>query len=111
VKSALRPLHQLGGGFERQLDVVGLTESQAAKYCLYFERGCANPVRAFQQMARRLGIPCKYSGRSRVYDPRVLDAFMDREAWTRRHKPTPKQRVSKLALVHAASVDRSSSTV
>jgi hypothetical protein len=95
------PLHQLRGGFQRQPDVPLLTEAQAAERAKYFDRGCANPVRAFQQMARRLGMPCKFAGRARLYDPRVVDAFMDREPWTRRHKPTPKQRVARrFAVVH-----------
>jgi len=63
-----------------------LTETEAAHHCRYFDRGCENPVRAFQQCARRLGIPVKHVGRTRLYDPRVLDAFMDRAAWTSRHR-------------------------
>jgi hypothetical protein len=62
-----------------------LTEAEAAQYCRYFDRGCAHPVRAFQQHARRAGIPVKYSGRARLYEPRVLDAFLDRANWTSRH--------------------------
>lgn len=66
-------------------DVRLLTEREAAEHCRYFDRGCANPVRAFQQAARRLGVPVKYLGRTRLYDPRVLDAFLERATWTRRH--------------------------
>jgi hypothetical protein len=62
-----------------------LTEREAAEHCRYFDRGCANPLRAFQKWARRKAIPVKRAGRSRLYDVRVLDAFMDGEAWTARH--------------------------
>ena len=63
-----------------------LTEAEAADHCRYFDRGCANPVRAFQKWARRVGIPVKRAGRKRLYDPRVLDAFLDGETWTTRHR-------------------------
>jgi hypothetical protein len=99
-----RPVHQLGGGFERQPDVVLLTETEAAQRSRYFDRGCADPVRAFQQWARRMGVPVSYVGRARLYDPTVLDAFMARKPWTLRHREVrPKQPVTKLTF-HAASV-------
>lgn len=99
------PVHQLGGGFQSQPDVVLLTEAEAAQRLRYFDRGCANPVRAFQQWARRVGMPVSYVGRARLYDPTVLDAFMARKPWTLRHREVRSQKsVSKLALVHAASV-------
>lgn len=62
-----------------------LTERQAADYCKYTERDLKDPVRAFQVWARRWGVPVKYVGRFRLYDPTVLDAFMDRDSWTKRH--------------------------
>lgn len=71
----------------RLQDVKLLTEKEAAERCRYFDRGCADPVRSFQRTARRLGIPVKRVGRTRLYDPRVLDAFMEKETWTRRHRP------------------------
>jgi len=63
-----------------------LTEQEAAAHCRYFDRGCAQPVRAFQQWARRAGVPVKRAGRARLYDARILDAFMEDAPWTRRHK-------------------------
>lgn len=67
-----------------------LTEREAAEHCRYFDRGCANPLRAFQKWARRQAIPVKRAGRARLYDPRILDAFMSGESWTRRHaEPKP----------------------
>jgi hypothetical protein len=106
VKSALRPVHQLGGGFQREADVVLLTETEAAQRCRYFDRGCADPVRAFQQWARRVGMPVSYVGRARLYSPTVLDAFLERKPWTLRHREVgAKQLVPrKLSLVHAGSV-------
>lgn len=74
-----------------------LTEREAAEHCRYFDRGCTKPVEAFQKWARRAGVPVKYVGRSRLYDPRVLDAFLERETWTRRHQPVRQRR--RLALV------------
>jgi len=86
---------------QRHTDVVArlddlLTETAAARLCKYFDRGCTHPVRAFQQWARRKGIPVKVVARQRLYDPRVLEAFLDREAWTRRHAPkaSPRQLVA-----------------
>lgn len=55
-------------------------------HCRYFDRGCTHPVRAFQQWARRAGIPVKVAGRARLYDPAVLDRFLDRATWTRRYR-------------------------
>jgi hypothetical protein len=96
-----RPVHQLGGGFERQSDVLLLTEAEAAQRCRYFDRGCSDPVRAFQQWARRVGMPVSYVGRARLYDPTILDAFMARKPWTLRHREVrPQKSVSKLALAH-----------
>lgn len=80
-----------------------LTELQAAERALYFERGLAKPVRAFQAWARRAGLPVKYSGRKRLYDPRILEAFLDREDWTRRHA-SPVRSVNRPRPVHARSV-------
>lgn len=62
-----------------------LTEREAAEHCRYYDRGCAYPVRAFQKWARRAGVPVQVVARARLYDPRVLDAFLNREPWTRRH--------------------------
>jgi hypothetical protein len=75
---------------DRHADVVSepvklLTERQAAERACYFEFGLKDPVRAFQMWARRKGIPVKVAGRRRLYDPRVLEAFLDREKWTRKH--------------------------
>jgi len=69
-----------------------LTETEAAQHCRYFDRGCADPVRAFQQFARRAGIPVKFAGRRRLYDPAILDRFLDRDTWTRRHAHLRPQR-------------------
>lgn len=66
-----------------------LTETEAARFCRYFDRGCAHPVRAFQQWAIRAGVPVKRVGRARLYDLRVLEAFLEREPWTRRHSGRP----------------------
>ncbi len=63
-----------------------LTEAEAAARFRYFDRGLTDPVAAFQRMARRRGIPVKYAGRTRLYDPRILDAFLERKPWTRRHR-------------------------
>jgi hypothetical protein len=63
-----------------------LTEAEAAARCRYDERQCKDPVRAFQRWARRAGIPVKHVGRARLYDPRILDAFLDRATWTKRHR-------------------------
>jgi hypothetical protein len=65
-----------------------LTEREAAERCRWFDRGCTDPVAAFQKWARRAGVPVKRAGRARLYDPRVLDAFLEREPWTRRHANT-----------------------
>jgi hypothetical protein len=105
-----RPVHQLGGGFQREADVVLLTETEAAQRCRYFDRGCSNPVRAFQQWARRVGMPVSYVGRARLYSPTVLDAFMERKPWTLRHVRSVKS-VSKLALVHTPSLGHGAPTV
>jgi hypothetical protein len=43
-----------------------LTEAEAAQYCRYFDRGCAHPVRAFQQHARRAGIAAEPGCMSRA---------------------------------------------
>lgn len=81
-----------------QAPVQLLTEREAADRCRYFDRGCTDPIRAFQQWARRKGIPVKVVARGRLYDPRVLEAFMDRDGWTKRHAresarlTSPKQR-------------------
>ncbi len=82
---ASRPQHELERRSQGQPQI--LTEREAAEHCRYFDRDCVNPVRAFQKWARRVGMPVKRAGRSRLYDPRILDAFMEREPWTRRHKP------------------------
>lgn len=63
-----------------------LTEREAADRCRYFDRGLRDPLGSFQRFARRAGIPVKYAGRARLYDPRILDAFLDRDPWTRRHR-------------------------
>lgn len=106
MKFAVYPLQKSAGGFQREADVVLLTETEAAQRCRYFDRGCADPVRAFQQWARRVGMPVSYVGRARLYNPSTLDAFMARKPWTLRHRevgakqPVPR----KLSLVHAGSV-------
>jgi hypothetical protein len=66
-----------------------LTESEAAEHARYFDRGVKNPVRAFQRWARRAGVPVKRVGRARLYAPYILDAFLDLETWTRRHRELP----------------------
>lgn len=84
----LAKLDQLVCGPERQAHVaesILLTEAEAAAHCRYFDRGCVHPVRAFQQWARAAGVPVKRVGRARLYDPKVLDAFLDGKLWTRRH--------------------------
>lgn len=86
MKIRSRPLQQIQRGVQGQSDVVLLTETEAAQRARYFDRGCVDPVRAFQQSARRLGIPVKRMGKARLYDPRVLDAFLEGEGWTYRHK-------------------------
>lgn len=80
-----------------------LTETEAARHCRYFDRGLLNPVRAFQVFARRAGIPVKRAGRARLYDPRILDAFLDREDWTQRHKAGTTPGVSQRRLTIAQS--------
>lgn len=76
-----------------------ISEAAAAEHCGYFDRSCKDPVRAFQRWARRWGVPVKRVGRARRYDPRVLDAFMDREAWTSRHRePVAPQSVTRRPL-------------
>jgi hypothetical protein len=82
MNRALRTLEQPASRFDRPEHVPTISETAAAERCGYFERGCANPVRAFQKMARRWGLPCKFVGRTRRYDPRVLEAFMERQPWT-----------------------------
>jgi hypothetical protein len=99
-----RPVHQFGGGLERQPDVLLLTEAEAAQRCRYFDRGCADPVRAFQQWARRVGMPVSYSGRARLYDVTVIDAFLNRKPWTLRHSTSQQRVPRKLSIVHAASL-------
>lgn len=69
-----------------------LTEIEAARYCRWFDRGCRNPLRAFQKWAQRAGVPVKRAGRARLYDVRVLDAFLSGEPWTRRHAEQPTRR-------------------
>ena len=86
MKRTFRPAQQAVRRVQSGADVRLLTESEAAEHCRYFDRGCANPIRAFQKCARRLGIPVKHVGRTRLYDPRVLDAFMERQSWTSRHR-------------------------
>lgn len=103
---ASRPQHQLERRPEGQPQIV-LTEREAAERCRYFDRGCADPVRAFQKWARRVGMPVKRAGRARLYDPRILDAFMERAPWTYRHKPVAKKPLA-LSLVpstHASESD------
>jgi hypothetical protein len=106
VKRSLQPSASSAQQSERYAHVPTapvdlLSETDAARHFGYFDRACVNPVRAFQQCARRLGIPVKYAGRVRRYDPRVLDAFMERETWTRRHRPTV---TARLSLVNDRSV-------
>lgn len=104
MKRALGPMQQVPRGDQRQAHIRLLTEREAAEHCRYFDRGCADPVRAFRQVALRLGIPVKRIGRARLYDPRVLDAFLDEERWTERHRPThPSERRAALALVQRKS--------
>jgi hypothetical protein len=109
MKRAFTPLQQVASRLEREPHVKLLTERQAAEYCCYFDRGCANPVAAFNKMARRKGIPFKRWGGRRHYDPRVLDAFGDGERWTFRHRDPVKPVSRSLNLVHDASVASSDS--
>lgn len=68
----------------RHEPVVLLTEAEAAARVRVFD-GCKNPVRQFQEWARKVGLPVKRIGRKRAYDARVLDAFIDGQRWTKRH--------------------------
>lgn len=85
AQRALRSVQDFQRTHQGQPETVLLTEREAAERCRYFARGCSDPVRAFQQWARRVGMPVKRAGRVRLYDPRVLDAFLERAPWTRRH--------------------------
>lgn len=85
---------------QRNPHVHLLTEREAADVCRYLDRGCLHPVRAFQRWARRAGMPVQKVGRSRLYDPTVLRAFLDRESWTARHRPVRQSSVRRLAIVH-----------
>lgn len=90
---ALQPAAPLSQQAQRHAHVPSpqlelLTETEAARVCRYFDRGCTHPVRAFQKWARRAGVPVKTAGRARLYDPRVLDAFLNRDDWTTRHAGT-----------------------
>lgn len=80
----------------RQPDEPLLTEREAAERCRWFDRGCLNPVRAFQKWARRQGVPYKSAGRARLYRWSELQAFLDRLPWTRRHADQPTRRPSVL---------------
>lgn len=62
-----------------------LTEREATSLVKVFNE-CKNPVRQFREWACRAGVPVKRVGRKRLYDPRVLDAFMEGATWTRRHR-------------------------
>ena len=93
MKRAFAPPQQIAGGTQRQPDVL-MTEREAAEHCRYCDRGLVDPVRSFQQWARRMGVPVKYVGRTRLYDLRVLDAFLDRASWTRRYKAGAGQSVA-----------------
>jgi hypothetical protein len=57
-----------------------------------------------------VGMPVSYVGRARLYNPPVLDAFLERKPWTLRHVRSVKS-VPKLALVHALSVAPGSPSV
>jgi hypothetical protein len=67
-----------------------LTEAEATAYVKVFDSR-KSPVRQFQKWARRWGVPVKRVGRARLYERRILDAFLDRANWTKRHKPVPTQ--------------------
>lgn len=71
-----------------------LTEAEAAAFCRYTERGLATPVREFQRWARRQGVPVRRVGRARLYDQKILEAFMDQASWTQRHKVTSFRKAS-----------------
>jgi hypothetical protein len=62
-----------------------MTEAEACAYVRVFDNR-KHPVRQFADWARRSGVPVKRVGRSRVYDGRVLDAFLEQKPWTRRHR-------------------------
>lgn len=67
-----------------QPDVL-LTEAEATAYVKVFDmRKC--PVRQFREWAVRWGVPVKRVGRARLYDQRVLDAFLEKRPWTVRHR-------------------------
>lgn len=107
TRRALHPSQEIPSGGQSGANVRLLTEREAAERCRYFDRGCVHALYAFQRWAKRAGVPVKVVGRRRLYDPRILDAFMDREPWTQRHRNTaPKKVVTrKLNLVrHDASV-------
>lgn len=103
TKRAPSPMHPVASG-ERQPHIPLLTEREAAAYCRYFDRGCNKPVQAFQKWARRSGIPVKYAGRSRLYDPRILDAFLDRTGWTHRYRVSRKPYRPHLVSRHGQSL-------
>jgi hypothetical protein len=63
-----------------------LTEDAARIKVKVFDH-CKHPTRQFREWAVRSGVPVKRVGRKRLYDPRILDAFLDREKWTLRHRP------------------------
>ncbi len=62
-----------------------LTEAEATARVKVFDQ-CKHPVRQFREWACRQGVPVKRVGRRRLYEPRILDAFLNRENWTKRHK-------------------------
>jgi hypothetical protein len=62
-----------------------MTEAEACAYVRVFDAR-KHPVRQFADWARRAGVPVKRVGRARVYDRRVLDAFLEQKPWTKRHR-------------------------
>jgi hypothetical protein len=70
-----------------------LTEREAAAWVRVFDH-TKNPVRQFREWACRAGVPVKRVGRRRLYDPKVLAAFVDGESWAVRHRETKLRRVS-----------------
>lgn len=62
-----------------------LTEAEACAFVKVFNVR-KHPVRQFADWARRAGVPVKRVGRARLYSRVVLEAFLERKPWTKRHR-------------------------
>lgn len=70
---------------QRDRDRVYLTLEEAADLARFDT--CQKPVVAFRKWAMRAGLPVCRRGRVLLVERRVLEAFLNGDSWTRRHRP------------------------